>query len=240
MRSEVARQTIQRFKSVYAAWGTPRIAVFLNRALSDEVREWRTDARLVVASGSTSVRSKDGQEERASEIATGTSISTQKPLGDESARPNPGETWMWEFEGGFLEPFLAAGGRMVDRATIMRLSAARLGMQSNTYAAMAVKKVEMDALVDHADLFVEILITHSPASPYGYEFKAIAKEVKTGVIVAHVMSRRWKPEERWQRSIVPTSRGYEIVDTTSMPLVHEISADLALELMNALMHSRGA
>jgi hypothetical protein len=46
---EAAQGTIQRFSKAYADKGSPRIAIFLNRALSDDVREWQSDARVAAA-----------------------------------------------------------------------------------------------------------------------------------------------------------------------------------------------
>ena len=116
----------------------------------------------------------------------------------------------------------------------MRLAAAKSGKQGSAYSPIAVKKVEMTALIDHGGLFVEILISRTPSAPYRYEFKASAKEVKTGAIAANATSLRWRQERlrRLQR-VVATSRGYRLRDA-GIPPIHEISASLALDLMNAL------
>ena len=87
----------------------------------------------------------------------GVSEYAQTHLSDKK-RISPEEDWMWEFEDGFLNPFIDIGVNIVDRATIMRLTAADSGQQGSAYNPIAVKKIEMDSLKGKADLFIEILI----------------------------------------------------------------------------------
>lgn len=144
---------------------------------------------------------------------------------------------MWGFEEGFLNAFLDAGATLVDRATIMRGAAAESGKQGDGFDLLAVKQVEMDALRDKADMFVEILIRRSPASTLGYDFKASAKEVDTGTIRANVSSRGWQYnlEGEAAKKVVATDTGYEFVEVTAqLPDINVISRDLALALMRSL------
>lgn len=235
--SELCAGTIARFRAAYGAKKRPRIAVFLNRRLSDAVREWLTDSRLVLAGGYSKEETVAGQQARQAEVVGGISVYSQRHAGGR-IRPRPNEHWMWAFEDGFIQPFLQAGARIVDRATIMRLAASSR-RQGSAYAPVAVKKVEMDALKGYADIFVEILISRSPSSLYGYEFKATAKEVNTGIIVANVTSLHWRPENRIRRQVYATSHGYEIVDSIRIPPVEDIASDLAIDLMRALANSWG-
>lgn len=236
--SDLSAGTITRFKTAYGAKKNPKIAVLLNRQLSDEVREWVTDSQLVLAGGYTETRTVDGKQTEQRDVTGGISGYSQQRA-DSGARLNPDERWMWAFEDGFIQPFLQSGAKMVDRATIVRLAAASSGQQGSAYAPISVKKVEMDALKGYADIFVEILISRSPSSLYGYEFKASAKEVKTGIIIANVTSLRWRPEDRRQREVYATSEGYEVVDSVKIPPVEDIASDLSLDLMNALARAWG-
>jgi hypothetical protein len=235
---ELSAGTVERFKRAYSSKKSPRIAVLLNRQLSDEVREWVTDSRLVVAGGYSETRTVPGKEPEKTDVAGGISGSSQQQA-ESGARPSPNERWMWAFEDGFIQPFLQSGAKTVDRATIVRLAAASPGQQDSAYAPIAVKKVEMDALKGYADIFVEILISRSVSSLYGYEFKASAKEVNTGIIVANVTSLRWRPEDRKQREVYATSHGYEVVDSIKIPPVQDIASDLAVDLMNAMAKAWG-
>jgi len=213
-----------RFRSVYRGKGRPRMAVFLNRTLSDQVREWATPERFV-QSNSRRTRSLYRQHHRS--LAGG--------------RMNPAELWMWEFEDGFMSPLLSAGIRLVDRAPIMRLASAHSGLQGSAGNPLAVRKVEMDALVNHADLFVELLVEKSTAARHGYAFKATVKEVKTGVIVANITSLAvTAPIRETSEDVVEaTDRGY-VIDTRTIrevPSLHETATDMARRLMVQLLRT---
>jgi hypothetical protein len=238
MASGLSAAAKARFQAAYAAKKSPKMVVFLNRQLSDEVREWVTDTRRVVTGTHSETETVDGKETERTDKVGGLTAHTQKHV-DSATRMSPNERWMWAFEDGFIQPLLGSGAKMVDRATIMRLVAASSGQQGNAHALLAVKKIEMDALKKHADVFVEILIARSPASLYGYEFKATAKEVNTGIIVASVTSLRWRPEDRRQRRVLATSEGYKVVETIKIPSVDRVACDLATDLMNALTRTWG-
>jgi len=216
--------SIERFKKAYKAKGSPRIAVLLNRALSDEVREWRTPARAVITGTRQKTVGQAGKETRRVDEARG--LAAYDQVHDESgARPSPGEQWMWAFEDGFLQPFLSAGAGG---------TAAKSGKQGDPHSLLSVKQVEMDALAGGADIFVELLVSRAPSSPYGYEFKACAKEVKTGVILANVTSLRWSRLPNYsEQEVVATSRGYEFRGPT-VPPIDVTSSSLAIDLMSAL------
>jgi hypothetical protein len=188
--------------------------VFLNRELSDSVVEW-ADPTIVTQDGS-----KKGM----------VGIRLREDLDE---RVQPQEKWMWAFEEAVLNPFLQSSAVMVDRAVIMRNTAAKSGKQDDPYAWMAVRKVEMDALHGSADVFAELLISADSSAPCGYEFKAQAKDVNTGQILANVTSLGLKKSvsnTRW----VATNTGYEKKTETRDLALQEIAEDLALELMDAL------
>ncbi len=247
---EILKGTIERFRKSYNAKGKPRMAVFLNRELSDEVREWRTNERDIISTNLPQkevriykdskvvvVERTDEESARGKAGDRGVSVYSQEYIPLSTNRASSDELWMWKFEDGFLQPFLQAGARIVDRATIMRLAAAESGQQGNTYSPITVKKVEIDALKDKADIFMEILISRAPSAPHGYEFKATAKEVSTGILLANVTSLRWDYKKREDKEIVATSRGYEIRKDMTFPSVGELSRDLALDLMSSVVRT---
>ena len=251
-RADFNRETLARFALAYPSAGRPRIAVFLNRQVSDDVREWATDERSVVDRSETSnteeSEKKTGEqgEDVAGEKKQGTKHTVretsyrQRYIGVEGKRPDPEEAWMWAFEDGFLQPFLRSGAVIVDRAVIMRLTAADSGKQGDAYDPMAVKKIEIEALRNHVDLFVELLVTRSPGSAYGYEFKATAKSIKNGVVAGHASSLRWDQKKKTKQAAAPTSQGYVYKEVEAdLPPVHQVSGDLAVDLMDSLMNGWG-
>ena len=238
--TDLSTETMARFRVAYGLKKKPRIAVFLNRQLSDEVRDWVMDSKLVLSDGYSKTKTISGKKIEQTEVIGGISGYSQQQA-DSGARPSIDEQWMWAFEEGFIHPFLLSGAKMVDRATIMRLTATSSKQQQNSsnYEPIAIKRVEMDALKDYAEIFVEILISRSPSSLYGYAFKATAKEVDTGIIIANGTCLNWHTEDQRQREVVATSDGYEVVDSFINPPVEEIAANLSIDLMNALVNSWG-
>ena len=234
-RTEAAQGVIQSFAKVYPVKGCPRVALFLNRALSDDVREWRSDARLSATGEKAKTRAEAGNKGRQTVVVAGKALRIEQPA-DSGDRPSPDESWIWAFEDGFIQPFLEAKTNVVDRATILRLTAAKEGRRTDA-ASVAPKTIEMNALKDAADLFVEVMVSRSPSSLYGYEFKASAKEVKTGRIMANVTSLRWRPEDRRARLVLAGRTDYEVIEGIRIPPVDEVARDLAVDLMNAMIRA---
>jgi hypothetical protein len=229
---------MDQFKQQYRRKGSPRVAVYLNRALSDDVREWNTQRRLVVAIEGE-ITSETEKRTDTFKGPGGVSVYQQTHNADQERR-SPGESWMWSFEEGFLNPFLKTGTRIVDRATIMRLAASESGQQGSAYAPIAVKAIEMDALKGKADIFIEILIRRAPKTELGYEFRASAKEVQTGIVRAIVTSNGWNYNRPAKEKVIATETGYRFVDekdTADLPEVQVVAKDLALAMMGDLVNN---
>ena len=253
--AEVSQGTIKRFKQAYAAKSRPRIAVFFNRALSDEVRQWNTPSRLVVSGQLGKVEVKRSRAAAAGvatpfgAAAAGAkakdklkveggpgAVYTQTHV-DPTSRQAPPEDWMWQFEESFLREFLEANTILVDRATILRLVAADSGKQGDPHNLLSVKTVEMKALQEKADMFMELLVRRNPTAPIGYEFRATAKEVATGRILAIVSSLRWKQSELDElvgKKFKATSSGYVAVGDRGFPKLDRAASLLALDMMSSL------
>lgn len=234
-QGDPVQMTMDRFTKAYSAKGNPRIAVFLNRELSDDVREWQSEARAVIAmEAQATTQRSDGQGKATDDQKAQGAVAgyIERPVEAGDRKLDAAEGWKWAFEDGFIQPFLRAKTRIVDRATIMRLAAAKA--KPGAVAPVGVKQVEMDALKDSADVFVEVLISRSPASPYGYEFKATAKEVNTGIVLANVTSLGWNQRQLRGRTVIATSDGYKIKDSIAIPQVQEVAAHLGTDLMGDL------
>lgn len=218
--------TIERFKQAYTRRGAPRIAVFWNRQLSDRLSQWVATNRVVTTDNVAIMREagrNDGKEAGSGERV----VSSQK-LDRDPTRTSPGEPWTWEFQDGFLEPLLRAGARVVDRAAIVRLTAAkRSGVGSA--AAPDEQTVEIQALQGFADVLVEILV-----GPSGQNLNAMVKEVNTGLILASINSRNL-PGAAPTREYLATSRGFESRDQP--PQISSVASSLSLGVMDGLVRA---
>jgi hypothetical protein len=222
-----AAAAIERFKQAYAKRGAPRIAVFWNRQLSDRLSQWVATDR-VVATDNVAVMREGGRNDGEKLAASGERVVSAQKLDRDAARTSPGEPWSWEFQNGFLDPLLRAGAKVVDRAAIVRLTAAkRSGVGSA--AAPDEQTIEIQALQGFADVLVEILV-----GPSGQDLNAMVKDIDTGTILASVNSRTL-PGAAPTREYVATSRGFESRERP--PELSRVASALALGVMDGLVRA---
>lgn len=179
------------FRRAYRQAGSPRLAVFWNRVFDDRLREMETESRLVVEGR------RDAQTGKAGEISTErdrgawtASIETRR----DGARPWPvSEAAGFRFQTGFLGPLIESGAAVIDRAAVMRLTAARrtlssvgAGASGPAGAAADRQLVETAALMEHADLLIQIALSPSDESPAGAFFHVSVVDVETGRVVANL------------------------------------------------------
>ena len=252
---DIYAASIKRLRAAYIEAESPRIAIYMNRSLSDEVREWITPMRSVVsgqgenvavAGGPTivtpagAVVDAGGQTnvEGSTDTTRGVSTYTQRHA-EHANRQDPPEIWMWRFEDNFFQPFLRAGTQLVDRGTTLRLIASASGQQGEPYNVTAVKQVEMDALTEYADIYIEVLVTRDHTSPSGYAFRAVAKHTKNGIISASVT--KTGRDSRYEKSfeVVSAKGGYELQRSSDALVLENVSQELAIDLMNSMASSWG-
>ena len=227
--SSSSPRSLRGFAAAYEANQRPRIATFFNRALSSEVREWRTATVVQTRQESMEIATSDSAN-HATVQRDGTSSSYSAPLTETAgARQSPEEAWIWAFEEGFSQALLAEQVRVVDRAIILRLSAFTAGPSASLPA------IEIEALKSYADILVELLIVADAESPLGYSFRATAKDVRTGELLVTGTLLDWSKgsSPRVKKKVVVTDKGYELVADV-LPSVREVGGDLAKGVMLAL------
>jgi hypothetical protein len=238
--------TVDAFRAAYGKRGKPRLALFWNREFRDTLEDWYAPFRVVerndlggAVGGAVSLNGNVSLQR-----------TTEPQLRNPAAeRPQLRERYDWEFQDGFLAPFLEAGAQMIDRATVVRLTAADQGGADPA-------AVETRALQGKADFIVLALATPSGQSRTGYELMARVIDIKTGAIVANVNSRRlkeWNPEKRFEATdhgFVDTDPDDELVGPEGDPKVradehgikvrrpppklHKVAQNLAYNVMSAL------
>ncbi len=242
----------ESFRRAYVGQKQPRIAIYLNRELSDNVREWTSGVRRVinekvVAQGalkgtndqspsSTKLVSFIGDDINKSEdrvtlegtlaIQKQQDISFETRVADKARRPLR-ETSEWQFEEGFSGVLLANGANLVDRTAILRLIAADDGKKGSS-----VKTMEIQALKGYADIFVEILVSERPDVSGDYLFKVSAKEVASGMLLANatVSESEMSAENQQSSRYVATENGF----VAQGPDPADAGQILAYELMDSL------
>lgn len=213
-------QLRESFSRSYQKASSPRMAVWFNRELSDQVEEWVTPVRVKGA-----LINNKGEVQNLE-----ASVQFRDP--NDTARDNAGEDWVWAFEDGFDRPFLDQGVKLVDRTMIMRLVAAANGADPDK--TVPLKKVEVDALKGHADLMVELLIKRAPGSKSGYNYRAKVVSVNSGRILAMVNAPDLEASVK-AGGFEATARGYERKRSGEAVAVQDVAGQLADEVMRRLI-----
>ncbi|CAA7626318.1 hypothetical protein [Magnetospirillum sp. SS-4] len=195
-------EVVLNFAESYAKGGRPRLAFYWNRQLTDTLTQWHSDSRTVSTARTTGAT--DGDYSLKQQRTTQTATETQRRTAGSADRDNPEETWEWEFQDGFVSPFLNANAEVMDRAAILRI----MGAGAEDFDP---RTVEVMALQTMSDLLVEVLVADSAKSGSGYELRARILDVRTGTILAMVNSRSL-PEWRKDGQAVATARGFDLPD----------------------------
>ncbi len=195
-------ELVQNFAGAYDRGGRPRLAFYWNRQLTDTLAQWYSDSRVVTSGKTTNATEGDLTLKQSG--SSQNTVETQRRTMTDSPRRPLAETWEWEFQDGFLAPFLQANAVVVDRTAILRIMGA--GAEE-----IEPRTVEIMALQNMADLLVEVLVAASPQATTGYELRARILDVRTGRIVAMVNSRGLREWQRQDRAVA-TSHGFDLPD----------------------------
>jgi hypothetical protein len=154
---------VNAFANAYAQAGSPRIAILYNRTFANNIAAWTTDARAAVHLP-TAVAARQGFS---------------------------GENLQWDFEEGFARPFAVAGVRLVDASLIMQAANRNQKSQPELHAAEINANelnANLEALRQHTDWLVEVLMLPEPKSPSGYLFRATLKSLADGRVLGSGVS----------------------------------------------------
>lgn len=234
---DMSVETISRFSQAYSGRGEPRIALYWNRPLSAEVatgwmsvlteneatversRGLEETSRFTEFGGSEAVKLAEEERESSRRFE---SRRAEQAAGD-ALRPGMAEHQAWRFESAFSQLLLQAGTRLIDRSTMIRMSAEGRSAKRRPN----IRAIEGAALAEKADLLMEILLTPAQGTPAGFRFKVSVKDLQTGEIVATFVSDAMPRVER--QRFIATSNGFE----RAVPEigVDEVAQALALETM---------
>lgn len=225
---QVIAETVQRFAVAYARRGSPRIGVYWNRQVDDMLSQWESERRTVVERRDGPGGAADGSAPAHSQgehVTTEQRSVGRRPANDLSEQPEA-----WDAHEGFLEPLLAARARLVDRAAIQRLTASEAPSRRSP-GDQDRQIVEMSALREYADLWVEITAAGVGADR---RMRAVVKDVRTGSILVYVTAPGGTAVGSAPRSYRPTPRGFEPVDEAPLS-PRQVSTQLSVSLMDALI-----
>ncbi len=210
------------FASAYQRAGRPRVVVFWNRELSEEVGTSYTDVMRGHVEERAGIDRGEAYRTSDVEVTAGTERNDVQRRSSEFT-----ERTDWKFEATFVSGLAQAGVNMVDRAMIVRRSGR--GVQTNTPNHQA---IEMDALQGYADILVEVLQTPDADAPSGTSFRVTAKRISNGRILAQFVTAGQPPVNTARRWVAgPT--GYQRAQPEP-PSMGQVAHQLVNETLDAL------
>jgi len=234
-RFETARMGANKFASAYIRAKSPRIAIYFNRSLSDQVTEWAS-TRRAVDQIQYEGRAKNPLSVDGKKILSGTSETKgmvtrtreeQEAVGSMGMRDDPAERWAWEFEDAIVNRFLDQNVNVVDRALMFRLMA-------NKSAPFSTISNETSALQNYADVLIEVLVTNSGRSLIGYDFRATAKSIKQQTILASTFFDGTNNTNIVTERYTANQDGYRKVKEQAPLQIDDVAEQLSQKLMSAL------
>jgi hypothetical protein len=236
-----SKEIIEGFQSAYRAAGAPRIALFWNVLLTDQVVEGTTsssrirgeDNRTVnrleqqTAGEAGSSRLIDGDDRRSSDLT----INRTSRTNDSSKRGMPlAERDAWLLETAFTKALMEGGAELIDRNLMMRITAANVDGGKDRDQ----RTVESKALLGKADVLLEVLMTRDTDSPLGWGFRCTLREIETGrlrgAFYTHATPVVAKPPAQFQA----TATGIQRVELRPVLTVDQVGKKLAFEAMQEL------
>jgi hypothetical protein len=198
---------VARFAELYAKKGKPKLAIFWNRELTDQLDEWYSNTRMVVSrQGDLSVSG----DVNIAATTSGQTVMERQVRAPQPARGKGAERTVWMLQDGFLQPFMRSKAAIYDRAAVVRLMGSeRKGSPIGGTNALT---LEMQALKGSVDILVELLATDSPPSTIGEEFRAQLIDIRTGQLLGFVNSRHLPGWEDHESRYVATGSGYVLDD----------------------------
>jgi len=234
--SQLNAATTSAFRAAYARRKSPRMVIFWNRQLTDSLstsyEEWSrftlVDGRAVDKTYYEDGSTVAGARVVDAELRSGRTAATA----DGARTVGLAERADWRAAQGFNRTLLAGGARLIDRTLIMRSTALQKGVDRGD-----AQSVEMSALTGKADLLVEVLQTPDAGAPSGYTFRVDVKDIRSGTLLATVVTQGVPPSPGPGRFVAGPS-GYQR-ERPLPPTIDQVGARVAAEVMQALVSNWG-
>ncbi len=235
--------TRRQFAADYAAAGRPRIALFWNLTLNEDVADQKVSRTSVQTDttrsssfmeettagevGSATLRDSDESSATDTTITSGDLITNN----NNKRKAALAESDAWKLEAAFATAMRTANVRFIDRSTIIRMT----HVQQGKNATSDTHTIEAKALLGKADMFMEVLMTRDNEAPLGWGFRVSLKDVNSGAQLADFYSTA-EPDlgPAPEPYFVATNKGFEKVTPQMSATVEDIGRALARDAMRDL------
>lgn len=238
-------EIVERFAAAYRAQDRPRIAVFWNRRFDDRVSDWTSGVRVSETESSRLDASLSGERTGGAEAgslrgALRLDLDRRRAVqaahrAPEDSRPGLPEALALELESGFVAAMTAARAAILDRAAIMRLQD-RAERSSDPDG----RRIETDALLEHASLLIEVLVASQRGMPLDTLFYVTVKDVRTGQIIASLTADGRAAADAAPRRWEIGPNGVSRASGRRLETARLIGQHLALQTMSALAEHWGS
>jgi hypothetical protein len=247
------QEAMKQFQLAYGKNGRPRIVVYWNRVLSDDI-EQRKESSLklresVHARGVASSESTEGyvggmtvdeahQSARREVELVGTTRTIDK--GQREAFVNKRQDWA--IQSAVLTNLRKAGAKLVDRTMILRnahLDKLATNKDASGEEVTDVLRTEGKALRGYADILLDVEMVTDAQSPLGIGFKMTARHIDNGQDVVTYYTQAIPPKQKTTSRYVATDRGYqkeeskEIIPTTAQ-VIDQLSTEILQQFAQGL------
>lgn len=234
-----ASNTVEEFRADYRAAGRPRVSLFWNVAFDDSTE---TERQNIDQTQSSRFESSSGRDTQNNGVAGDSTAREQDQKSTEvvdhttsSRALNPAKRAVpldtvtaVELETAFRRQFQAAEVRLVNRDFNIRITQA-----DRDRGAIDPKLIEADAVSDHSDWLLEILMVPDVQTSLGIGFKVTVTDVNSGTELLSIYTAR--PQLETPPSYyVATASGFELRHPQRQPSADDVGGSLAREIMESM------
>lgn len=224
------------FRAAYAKAGSPRITVYWNRQLTDSLStSYDQVQQAAVQTSAARVTQVSPAGDAIASAQQSTAVATLRE--GERALPDSGaqrsllsEGSEWPIASAFNTRLQRAGVRLIDRSMALRAQAAGESAEQRR----DVQAMEIKSLQGKSELLAEVLQTADARAEFGVIFRVDIKDVKTGELLASVVSEG-KPPAKGPGRFVAGRQGFERQAAAEPTLtdIGNVVADATLQALAA-------
>ena len=220
---------IKAFRARYKQAREPKLALFWNRELTDNIAQRTARRSSSQASKSESVASASGFTEGRSEKFEQTSATTVNVVEtiDDNTHPILDSRSDALLRTAFVSVLQRGGAHLVDRALMLRTES------SNAAAGIDAQTNEMRGLKGRAGWLLEVLLVADVRAPLGHAFKVSVKDIEHGTLITEIYTLALPPVRDAGRMMPINGVGFMRAPPPA-PSVADVGHTLGVELLARL------
>jgi hypothetical protein len=220
---------IKAFRARYKQAREPKLALFWNRELTDNIAQRTAQRSNSHSSRSESVASASGLAEARSEKLEQASVSTVNVVEniDDNSHPTLDSRSDALLRTAFVSVLQRGGAHLVDRALMVRTES------SSAAAGIDAQTNEMRGLKGRAGWLLEVVLIADARAPLGHAFKVSVKDIEHGTLITEIYTQAMPPVRDAGRMMAVNGVGFMRAPPPA-PSVADVGHTLGVELLARL------